>query len=160
MNAPANECTCTACVGACENKPGWFKPDQIEPLAKALGLTEQELFDRHLMVDYWAADFDLSEDDVFILSPAIVGGTPGEEFDRDPRGKCAWLKDGRCSIHELGKPFECAAYHHTDDEPGHHREAAEAWNAPEHQERIKRLLGREPVAAGDWGILDTLGLGW
>lgn len=156
----ANACTCEKCAGACSHKPGWFKPDEIAPLASALGLTEQQLFDQHLQVDWWEGDEDSGGEDVFILSPAVVGGTPGDMFDRDPTGRCVWFKRGRCAIHDIGKPFECAAYHHTDeDQPGHHRQAMLAWNKPKHQKQIAKLLGREPETAGGWGIFDQFGLG-
>jgi Fe-S-cluster containining protein len=144
-----NACECLACRGACEHKPGWFKPDEIAPLAAALGITEKELFDKHLQVDWWEGDEDTDYEDVFVLSPAVVHGLPGTMFGSDPRGTCVWFKEGKCAIHEQGKPFECAAYHHSDDPKAgapHHHEAAMAWNAPEHQGKIKELLGREPVA--------------
>jgi Fe-S-cluster containining protein len=146
---PTNACSCQGCQGACEHKPGWFKPDEIAPLAAALGISEQELFDKHLMVDWWGADSDTDYNDVFVLSPAIVNGIPGEEFASDPRGTCRWFVDGKCAIHDQGKPFECAAYHHSDEPKAgspHHKEAAMAWNNPEAQARIRELLGRDPVA--------------
>lgn len=140
-----NACSCEKCAGACEHKPGWFKPEQIAPLAEALGLTEQQLFDGHLQVDWFEGGIESDLDDIFVLSPAVVGGHVGGMFGGDPRGACRWLKDGRCEIHELGKPFECAAYHHTDDDISHrHEEVARAWEKPEEQERIKALLGSEP----------------
>ena len=164
MNAPhpvTNACDCHKCRAACSHKPGWFLPDQIEPLAEALGLTEKELFDQHLQVDWWAGtDFDDEQDgDVFVLSPAVIGGDAGDMFDRDPTGVCRWFRDGKCAIHDLGKPHECAAYIHSEDDgiaSKRHEDVAQAWNRPEHQEKIKQLLGREPESGGDWSIFDQM----
>jgi hypothetical protein len=143
-----NACDCAKCAGACAHKPGWFKPEQIAPLAEALGLTEQELFDRHLQVDWWENDEIDGPDEIFVLSPAVTEGEPGDMFDGDPRGACRWLQDGKCAIHQLGKPFECAAYHHADTEEAvsqRHEETAQAWTGE--QDRIRKLLGREPEAS-------------
>lgn len=150
-----NACSCAKCAGACEHKPGWFKPEQIAPLAEALGLSEQELFDKHLQVDWYEAEDD--EGDIFVLSPAVVDGDAGDMFDGDPRGVCRWFIEGKCAIHDLGKPFECAAYHHTDTNDAarvHHKEAALAWKG-EH-ERIKKLLGREPETSQFFDPFATL----
>lgn len=159
LQQPPNECDCHKCGGACTHKPGWFSPEEIAPLAAALGLTEQQLFDQHLQVDWWNND---EGGDTFVLSPAVVGGDVGDMFDRDPRGTCAWLKDGNCAIHALGKPFECSRYVHTDSDEAvaaRHEAVATAWAAPEQQAKVAQLLGREPESGGDWGMFDMLGLG-
>lgn len=154
-----NACECSVCRGACEHKPGWFKPEEIAPLAEAMGVTEQELFDNHLQVDWWNGDEATGYEDVFVLSPALVGEA-GDMFDRDPRGRCHWYVAGKCAIHELGKPFECAAYHHTEkDIKPRHRGVAVAWNKPEHQAKVRELLGREPEVTGSFSLFDMLGLG-
>lgn len=160
-----NACACQTCAGACAHKPGWFKPEQLAPLAAQLGLTEKELFDRHLQVDWYEGEAETNYEDVFVLSPAVVGGDVGDMFDRDPRGKCVWYVDGKCQIHELGKPFECAAYHHTDDADREivrerHCKTALAWHRPEHQEKIEELLGRKPQSGGGFSIFEALGGGW
>jgi hypothetical protein len=160
-----NACTCPTCAGACKHKPGWFMPEEIAPLAESLGLSEKELFDQHLQVDWWEGDEDTDYEDVFVLSPAVVGGNVGDMFDGNPRGVCRWFAQGKCAIHELGKPFECAGYHHTDEVKGYettidprHRQVAMAWNKPEHQKTVAALLGREPVRTGSWGLFHMLGM--
>jgi hypothetical protein len=140
------ECVCEACQGACTLKPGWFHPNQIAPLAKKLGLSEQEFFDKHLLVDWWDNWGDDLED-VFVLSPRIVGESGGRMYPGEPEGVCHWYKGGRCQIHQLGKPLECAFANHTDTHEQHKRKRmriVRAWLP--HQGKIAKLLGREPKA--------------
>jgi len=121
------ECKCKSCVNACEAKPGWFKPEEIEPLAKNMGLTVQELFDQHLGVDWWQGDIGEVEDRVFLLAPATIKMEPGKEYPTHAMGQCRLLKDGLCTIHDKGKPFECAALNHDDGHENNHYDAAVAW---------------------------------
>jgi len=121
--------------------------DEIK-MAKQLCISIQELFDKYLMVDFWNSDED-HEEDVFILSPAVISGTPGKEFPYNPRGVCVFYKRGLCGVHK-SSPFECRHYiHGLGDKETHanHREAMESWNNPKAQKRIAELLGRNPVAA-------------
>jgi hypothetical protein len=137
-------------------------PGEAERAAEQMGLSLREFFNRHLAVDWWEADGVLPT--VFVLSPAIVGEEAGEEFPGDPRGICVFYQGGRCTIHDA-KPHECRVYwcgfkgHMADNV---HREVAEAWNTPEHQQQIRNLLGREPEAAYyEGGLLGGLfGGGW
>lgn len=148
------QCACSSRQSACKNKPGWFKPEQITPLAAALDMTEQELFDKHLAVDWWEMD---DAPDIFVLAPALVGEPAGDMYPFAPGGVCSLFKDGKCIIHDKGKPFECAEYLHSDPPSvigNRHAATAQAWNAPEHQAKVKELLGREPVAR-EWDIVDT-----
>ncbi len=122
-------------------------PGEAEKTAEHLGLSLQELLNRSLSVDWWDADADFDHD-VFLLSPAVVGGSPGEEFDADPHGVCVFFVEGRCSIHEV-KPFECRQHIHTDtheEVSARHAAIRDAWDSPEHQSQIKELLGRDPVS--------------
>lgn len=133
------ECTCKDCVSACYKKPGWFLPEEIKPAADLLGLTEQEFFDRYLMVDY----FLNPDQKQFVLSPAIVGSEPGKEFPLDPSGQCVFLKNDLCSIHGA-KPYECKYLDHRenhDPNNSRHQAVAETWIP--HQDKITELLGRE-----------------
>lgn len=142
MTAPKNACACKTCVGYCERRPGFFTPDQIEPLATAMGLTTKELFDKHLAADPW-----LDGDDTFwVLMPVTTNWAPGMENPYDPRGRCTFLTaDKKCAIHTLGKPAECAHGRHDDPyDPAEHEQFAQAWNTPEHQATIVDLLGYEP----------------
>lgn len=149
-------CICKKCAGACQYNPGWFHPDEIKPLADKMGVTEKQLFDKYLRVDFYES---LSDDgDVFVLAPSVVGHATGDMAEPDPRGTCVFFDDGKCGIHEQGKPRECQLYLHgmTGDEVSHnHRAMAEAWNEPERQEYINALLGRK-AAKPDYDPFELL----
>lgn len=53
--------------------------------------------------------------EVFIHSPAVVGGQPGTMFPGARGGRCVFYRDGQCAIHAV-KPWECAEYAHGDSE--------------------------------------------
>lgn len=156
------DCTCKICVAACRTKPGLFAPGEAEKAAKLLGLTLQQFFDKHLMVDYWTKGADVSH---FTLSPAIKEGEPGELFDRDPRGHCVFLKDARCSIH-AAKPIECKAAHHDcsrDQVERMHKQVALQWNTKQHQAQIKKLRGKRGLDAPanpGYGLMDMIMSSW
>jgi Fe-S-cluster containining protein len=145
------ECSCDICKSACSHKPGWFLPEQIKPLADHLNLTEQELFDKYLLVDYITViDHDLPKDledldEIFVLSPGIKSHRTGSNFPVDPRGECIWFKDGKCSIHSV-KPFECSEYDHDtskkENQKRHEYDIPYKWL--DHQDYITSLLGQEP----------------
>jgi Fe-S-cluster containining protein len=143
------ECSCDRCQAACTVKPGWFKPGEIAPVAKFLNLTEQELFDRYLGVDWWEAGYcggRAVENDIFLLAPAITSMSPGSEYPGDPHGTCVFLKDGRCEIHEV-KPYECKKYFHGSkhEEINFTRsEIVRLWETE--QAKIIELLDREPIS--------------
>lgn len=152
------ECDCTGCRSACEYKPGWFTPDQIAPLAKALKLSVKQLFKKHLQVDWW-----VDSPNVFVLSPRLKSEEGGTIFDSDPKGACHWYKDGKCMIHALGKPAECQQLGHGNDgrliNPNHGK-TADAWRATKHQKMVRDLYGEEPEASeydgGFGGLLSSL----
>ncbi len=138
-------CTCATCQSYCARKPGWFRPDEIAPLAANLGLTVQQLFDQHLAVDLWTAKPDTDEVDIFVLAPRTTYQKGGDTYGLNPLGRCHWLIEGRCAIHEAGKPFECRMAHHDNGPIGRriHAEARDAWR--DHQQMIAGLLGRPPA---------------
>lgn len=160
-----SDCSCSTCQSACLHKPGWFLPEEIKPLAEFLGMTEKEVFDNHLMVDYAVVvDHDVPEDFdhnlIYVLSPKIVGKKGGTEFPFDPGGKCHWFVDGKCSIHPV-KPYECRQYDHTktqkQSEQVHATDIPNRWVA--HQQMITDLLGHEPdvdSGAGRFGFMMDL----
>jgi hypothetical protein len=153
-----DSCVCSTCRRACSHKPGWFEPGEVAALAEAMGLTVKQLFDKHLAVDWWVGDGD--DDHVFVISPAIKGEESGSEFPGEPSGECVFFNDQRCIVHDLGKPFECRkTWHGPSDGPRLHKQARDAWDDPAHQQMIRDLLGRDPVASeyeGDGGILGVL----
>lgn len=154
----ATDCRCTECQAACRHKPGWFLPGQVERVAEHLGCSVEHLFAHHLMVDYLGEnEFDEAET-VFLLAPAIVGGTPGEEYPADPRGVCVFFQDGRCAIH-AAKPYECRATLHGDGDAvvaARHYQVAQAWRNEAAQAQIRALLGREPESAGEFSLLGSI----
>src|SRR5271154_3645616 len=162
MNYQAGACSCKECQTACSNKPGWFAPSQIKPLAKKLGLTVQELFNKHLQIDWW----DRYPKHVFVLSPRQTHGAGGTMFPGNPKGECHWFKKGKCSIHELGKPRECQMLGHREEEDeekmtynratgevkiplrpiSNHEAVMMTWDNPKAQKMIRDLYGAEPEA--------------
>ncbi len=130
-------CTCEKCVRCCHVKPGWFKHGEAERLAKNMGISLEDLFNRYLLVDYWE---DWDDDNRYVLSPAVKGVTSGGKFPEDPRGVCVFLtKDGKCEIHELGKPFECREALACEGEFTSHENVSLSW--VKHQSQIHKLLG-------------------
>ena len=59
------ECTCGKCIGYCEKTPGWFRPEEISPLAKFLEMSIEEVFKKHLIADFWITDSGR----IYVLSP-------------------------------------------------------------------------------------------
>lgn len=141
------ECVCSECKSACQSKPGWFMPGEAEKVAEHLGVSFEELFKTKLSVDWWEAGTEIDEH-VFLLSPTVIGGNPGEEFDSNPNGQCVFYVEGACSIHEV-KPFECRELMHDSWEITHERHlgVAKAWNTDEDQTQVETLLGCEPFAS-------------
>jgi Fe-S-cluster containining protein len=147
--------TCAKCQRGCTNKPGWFLPGEAEAAAPLLGMSLEEFFRTYLAVDWWEhAEWLDCEREVFVLSPAIAGEEPGEEFPGDPRGTCVFYENGRCRIH-AAKPHECRESLCTGPRGYVHEDTAKAWT--EHQGQIRELLGREPMAeAYDGGMFGSL----
>ena len=138
------ECQCERCRDACYHKPGWFAPGEAERVADYLKLPLQELFDTKLMVDWLTAGEDtVGTAPVFILSPAVTRSSPGGEFDANPRGRCVFYVDDKCSIHAV-KPMECRLWSCQVDGVVH-KEVGQTWERPDHQQQIETLLGRKPV---------------
>ena len=62
-----------------------------------MGLTLKQLFDKHLMVDFWEG-----ENPIYLLCPSKIG-YDGKMISYNPRGECSLLKNGLCSIHNKGE---------------------------------------------------------
>lgn len=131
------ECQCEVCKSACENKPGWFMPGEVQVAAESLGMSVKEFFDRYLAVDYWMGD-----PTIYVLTLPTKNMKPGSMYEiMEPNGACTEFRDGKCSIHAV-KPFECRYFDHTrsrGDNP--HSTVAEAWNTTENQQMIADLVG-------------------
>ncbi len=133
-------CRCDQCQSACRWKPGWFRPEEIEPAAALLDLTVEEFFKQYLAVDWWEAS-----PPIYVLAPALRGKPTGDLYPDQPLGHCIFHGlDGDCAIHTW-KPFECQSYTHDQGNAeviGRHRAVADAW--VDHQDMIVKLLGRKP----------------
>lgn len=89
-------CSCENCVGACEYRPCWGTPEDIEKIIDAG-------YGSRLMNDYWAS----RGDDINIPAPAIRN-YEGRGAPLMPIGRCTFLtKEGLCELHDAGlKPLE------------------------------------------------------
>jgi len=119
---------------------GGLPPGEAEKAAKLMGLPFKELFKKYLKVDWWVDD-----QDIFVLSPNVVGHQPGTMADYNPKGKCVFFKKGLCLIHKA-KPLECADLNCKEGAKAHDKKS-NAHNWEDHQPQIERLLGYEPEAA-------------
>jgi Fe-S-cluster containining protein len=106
------DCSCDRCQNFCRHKPGWFTPEQIEPLARKLNLRIDELFQKYLTIDAVLIEERGQMKAVYVLAPAIIGKKSGAISDPSEKGPCVWLKDGACEIHGA-KPRECGLVDHS-----------------------------------------------
>ena len=133
-------------------------PGEAEKAAKYLNMSLQDFFNQYLGVNWWEADAK-TDNDIFVLAPAIAGMQTGSEYPADPRGECVFFENGLCKIHPV-KPFECAQFIHGDQTVSErHWKVAKAWQ--EHQSQINSLLGHRPEASEflHGGLFGLLG-GW
>lgn len=109
-------------------------PGEAEGLAANMGVTLKELFETRLGVE-WETTVEMGR--IFALSPAIVGMKAGGKFPEDRRfGTCVFLEDGRCEIHTMGKPYDCAMATHAP--AGDMAPSIAAWIP--YQDQIRELL--------------------
>lgn len=149
-----SSCSCEVCQGACTVKPGWFKPGEAEKAAELMGLDLQTFFDTYLGVDWYIGD---EGRDIFVLSPTVTSGSPGEMFDANPRGRCVFFDGQHCKIY-AARPYECRMFHHDqgrDETHARHEQVAKAWEGDGDQEQIEALLGEEPESA-PYSFFDAL----
>ena len=141
----ADGCKCESCVGACSQKPGWFTPEQIKKAAEYLKITEKEFFNKYLLIDWYQAHEKNDYEDVFTLSPSIIGTHTGGMFPGNPGGVCVFLnKEKLCDIHDV-KPFECSELKCSDtDVSERHENTAAQWI--DYQKYIEELYGDVPYA--------------
>lgn len=104
MTEENRDCSCAACVAACQRTPGWFAPGEAERTAALLGMEFDAFRTTYLICDYWVGGAKL-------WSPRKVGVDVGRDTAswggafRD--APCIFLDDqGRCKIH-AAKPWEC-----------------------------------------------------
>lgn len=135
------ECNCQECVSYCRKRPGWFRPQEIAPLAESLGLNVKETFEKYLILDWFG------EDKIYLLSPVkdfdklLFSEDPlkrelaslylesNKLLDRDcdragsyasfayafVHAPCIFLRGNRCSIYSV-RPFECKVTWHKNND--------------------------------------------
>lgn len=104
---------CRRCSNCCR-EPGWLIPADWEIIAKRLDITQEELLQRYLVIDYLA---DKTYGYRYVLAPVKVFqqkplAKPGQRVPWNYahlEGKCIFLKDNLCSLHP-DKPVECREY--------------------------------------------------
>jgi len=134
------ECSCPECISYCRKRPGWFRPQEIAPLAEFLDLIIEETFQKYLILDWWG------EDKIYLLSPVkdfdklLYSKDPlkrelaslylesnellGRDCDRAGsyasfayafvHAPCVFLRGEKCSIYPA-RPFECKVTWHEND---------------------------------------------
>ncbi len=111
---PVSSCDCRHCREACLNSPGWFMPDQLQPLARHLKLTQEEVFAQYLAVGVTAMP-DGSLRHGVMPHKLRDGKKPGSVWtlpELAQPGRCVFFDQGLCSIYPV-RPFECARMLHT-----------------------------------------------
>lgn len=137
-----SDCSCNVCRKACETTPGIFHPDQIGELAFNLGTSEQDLFDNHLAA---SVVHDIWGKPVMYLEPAAARHAAKSVLTKNAHGRCHWLgEDGKCAVHEVGKPLECrhSAHEHSPKQArSFFYSIIGAWDNPVQQAKINSFLG-------------------
>lgn len=104
-------------------------------MATAVGWPLQKLFDEHLVAVVLLGGR-------LALSPRVEG-VDGGSVVRTMRGRCVFLKEGRCAVHTKGKPYECRMQAHDEDPDmiaARHVDVGRAWNEPAYQKVVEDLL--------------------
>lgn len=143
-------CKCSVCVGACEKNPGWMSPPEaMRAIAAGYG--------GQLMVDWWEPSANYGNDErIYLLCPASAG----HQADMAPemsffdfsftKGRCTFLEDGLCAIHDSGfKPMQCRTMIHDEEQSGYasNMEMIRLWDNAEAQRLVvayaEFYVGRE-----------------
>jgi Fe-S-cluster containining protein len=107
-------CSCAECVSACKNDPGRLVPEDVDKIAKHLGISREELISDYLV----KIETSKQNSNAIALAPAkrkgkrfvSEPGTVAPDYYAQEKGSCIFLSDsGMCTIHSV-KPFECGAY--------------------------------------------------
>lgn len=159
MKGTKESCTCEECRAGCGRRPGWMNPSQFPKIAKFLGLSAEEAFDKYFAIDWWE-NYKESGRRGYVIAPAIVG-CEGGYYPFIPEGQCVFYENERCMIH-LVKPKECAeAFHGTfDSEEAKARrfQFVVRWQGKLGQSLIKKVLrGGEPQTR-EPNILDAFSM--
>jgi Fe-S-cluster containining protein len=119
-------CSCEICKNACTQRPGWFIPEQVPAIEIYFGKKISELLGKELAID-WGTDMEMKEN-ILLLAPNIENNQ-SIQYPANPRGKCVFLVEGKCSIYAV-RPYECGVASHSDTEEKdilRHIEIAAKW---------------------------------
>ena len=111
-NNEYSSCTCEICRNACNNRPGWFVPEQVPEIEAYFAKKLSDFLGKELAID-WGNDMDMREN-ILLLAPNIEGNQ-SIQYPANPRGKCVFFKEGRCAIYSI-RPYECGVANHMDGE--------------------------------------------
>lgn len=122
----SKDIVCTGCRGgveACESRAGWPIPSEAKKMLDA-GLAMR------MMLDYWASDGSLPRTEIVCPAEDDRGGGPAAGIM--PGGRCTFLKDDLCEIHNSGyKPLECRVACCKKRDSRLHLKVAKTWNNEE-----------------------------
>lgn len=152
INQKALSCDCHQCQGACEYKPGWFLPEQMESLFAFFKISSLDnlLEGGKLAIDWWNDD----NGDILVLAPNIIGNDE-IQYPNNPKGECVFYKNGKCQIYDI-RPFECAMYLHDQDERKinkRHEMVAMQWKQLNILDKYE-----DEVETGGYSIFDEMGM--
>jgi Fe-S-cluster containining protein len=114
---PESSCSCPDCRRACQNSPGWFLPEQLEPLAGHLGLDLAEAFRHYLAVSTTAMPDGTLRHGVMPhkFQDFKKPGSVWSLVELAQPGRCIFYDRGRCTIYPL-RPYECSRMLHSQME--------------------------------------------
>lgn len=143
-------CSCAVCVSACSRCPGMMSPDDARKAIDA-GMSGR------LMLDWRGGDDPFDGNNVFVLSAAVVGYegeyAPYPDPDRgfvgvylfglNGIGRCNFLVNDRCSIHDSGfKPIECREALSCGRQSMSRDDIAKLWDTPEGKVTVEEWRNR------------------
>jgi Fe-S-cluster containining protein len=106
---------CQKCGKCCETHPCALAPEDFPRIANFLGLTQEELFKKFLVLDY-VEDFDKRS---CYVTPARKNELPGRIVEADwtfAKNPCIFLLNGKCSIEQVkpkgGRDLFCSLMNH------------------------------------------------
>lgn len=121
-------CSCEKCVDCCKHLPGIPMPDEVPRIAEHLKISVTELLQKYFVAG-WRSGMFSDDDEIRFVYPAKTWAAGHTEDWGYPlsRGDCIFLKDNKCSIHEVA-PHECRKVFACDKSPdkiiGQHRNDA------------------------------------
>lgn len=129
-------CSCDKCVSSCYHKPGWFLPEQIKDFANYFKIDIKNLLGEYVILEKYKSSY--------VALPKTTN-SQSSIFLIGHHGQCSFLKNGKCSIHDV-KPFECKNAMHYDtvrDDKERQKQIGEKWLSKEGKQVIEQLFGHK-----------------